>query len=255
MTPFYQDELATIYHADFRDYTGVLPAAAVITDPPYEETDLAWDRWPDGWPAWLRAHLPATASLWCFGSLRLFTDRAAEFAGWRLAQDIVWEKPNGSSLHTDRFRRVHELAAQFYPKTTKWADVFKSPIERSVTEERVRGPIHRQGKPLHWGDLNRGNVTYEYDGTRLARSVMFAPAVREGVEHGTPKPVPILRDLVTYSVPPGGAAADIFCGSGSLLVACKELGRRAIGFDADLAACRESARRCRATPANFSFSP
>lgn len=244
MVPYYSDPFVTIYHADFRVYRETLDVACVVTDPPYEETGFAWDQWPAGWPTWLAAHVPENASLWCWGTLGMFLDHVLEFRDWRLAQDIVWEKANGSSLHADRFRRVHEQAVQFIRRRTKWGDVYKCPVIRSVEETRKRGPIARQGKPAHWADITREGVTYEYDGTRLARSVMQAGAVREGVDHGTPKPLCILRDLISYSCPPGGTVADIFCGSGSTLVAAKELGRHAIGFDADESSCAEAARRC-----------
>src|SRR3546814_7972972 len=56
---------------------------------------LAWDRWPDGWPA-LAAKV--ASSMWCFGSMRMFLDRAPEFADWKLSQDYVWEKHNGSGF-------------------------------------------------------------------------------------------------------------------------------------------------------------
>lgn len=241
-----------IYHGDFRDFRGSLEVSAVITDPPYQETGMEWDKWPEGWPAWLLERVPAAASLWCWGSLRMFLEHAAEFAGWRFAQDNVWEKANGSSLHADRFRRVHELMAHFYPRRAKWEAVFKKPVIRTVQEEDRRTrqrKITRQGKPAHWGEIQREGIGYEYDGTRLARSVMFAPSVREGVRHATPKPVSILRDLVSYSCPAGGQIADIMCGSGSARVAAKELGIRSIGFDADLPACEESAERCSQTMA------
>ncbi len=222
------------------------PAAArlILTDPPYEETGLAWDRWPKGWPAWALSAMPGVQSLWCFGSLRMFQDRARDFRRWKLAQEIVWEKHNGSSLHNDRFRKVHELAAHYYPAGLKWANVFKSPIVHTVEESRRRAPIQRQGAPGHWNHMNREECTYEYAGKRLARSVMFAPSVREGVRHSTPKPIPILRDLITYSCPPSGVVIDPMCGSGSTLVAAKELGRRAVGCDGDRAACEEAAERC-----------
>lgn len=242
MRPYYQDEYVTIYHADFRAWSSVFPVAAAVVDPPYEETGLAWDNWPEGWPAWLRAHLPSTASMWCWGSLRMFMEHAGEFADWRMSQDVIWEKNNGSSLHADRFRRVHEQPAHFYPRRTKWADVYKAPVIRTGYEDRKK-PILRQGKPAHWAEIQREGVAYEYDGTRLARSVIYADAVRHGVRHGTPKPVSVQRDLVAYSCPPGGAIVDIFCGSGSALEAAKQMGRRAIGFDADVEAVREAADR------------
>ncbi len=65
-----------------------------------------------GW-RWLRS---SSRSLWCFGSLRfwLTEDRKFTDVGWRYAQEVVWEKHNGSGFHADRFKRVHELAVHWY---------------------------------------------------------------------------------------------------------------------------------------------
>lgn len=57
----------------------------IVTDPPYGETSLAWDRWQQGWPAAVRRVLKKTGSMWVFGSARMFHENASEFAGWRFA--------------------------------------------------------------------------------------------------------------------------------------------------------------------------
>ncbi len=69
--PYWTDGQVSLYLGDCRE---VLPAFGVtadcvVADPPYGETSLAWDRWPDGW---LDAAAGVTSSLWCFGSLRMF---------------------------------------------------------------------------------------------------------------------------------------------------------------------------------------
>ena len=119
MKPYYEDEWVTLWHGDWRE---LIPedfrADLILTDPPYGETSLDWDRWPDGWPALAARHADA---MWCFGSMRMFLDRRDEFAAWKLSQDVVWDKGRGTGPVVDRFRRVHEHVTHWY--RGKWTDV------------------------------------------------------------------------------------------------------------------------------------
>ena len=75
--PYYQDESVTLYLGDCREVLPALDVTAdcIIADPPYGETSLAWDRWPDGWTGVAAA---ASRSMWCFGSLRMYLEHTAE---------------------------------------------------------------------------------------------------------------------------------------------------------------------------------
>lgn len=90
------------------------PYDMILADPPYGDTSLAWDRRVGLGRAGAR-RLKPTGSLWVFGSLRSFMATADHFAnaGLRIAQEVIWEKQNGTGFHNDRFKRVHELAVQF----------------------------------------------------------------------------------------------------------------------------------------------
>lgn len=236
MTPFYQDELITLYHGDAMELMTRLPQVdAVITDPPYGETSLDWDRWPDGWPA-LAAKL--ATQLWCFGSMRMFLDKRADLEDWKLAQDIVWEKHNGSNNSNDRFRRVHELALHFYQG--EWKPLFKAP---QFTNDATAKSVRRKNRPVHWGDIGAGAYVSEDGGPRLMSSVIYARSCHGYAVNETQKPEDIVAPLVQYSVPPGGILLDCFAGSGTTLAVARKLGRRAIGIEKRLEQCERIVER------------
>ena len=114
----------------------------IVTDPPYGETSLEWDKVPPQWMAECRRVLKLTGSMWVFGSLR--SHMAAADDGWQVAQDVVWEKHNGSNSFADRFRRVHEIAVQYYRDDAKWSEVYKRPLYTNDELDEVRKVIDRR---------------------------------------------------------------------------------------------------------------
>jgi site-specific DNA-methyltransferase (adenine-specific) len=226
--PYYEDQDTGIalYLGDMREVLPVLGVQAdlVLADPPYAETSLAWDRWPDGWPT---IAATVTRSMWCFGSMRMFFDRRDEFADWKLSQDVVWEKHNGTGFATDRFKRVHEIATHWY--RGDWGSVHHDTPLTAYTgpDKHARA---RTSRTPHTGSI--GAHHYEDTGTRLMRSVLRIKSVRGGL-HPTEKPLSLLENLVTYACPLGGLVIDPFAGSGSTLDAARQTGRCAIGIEAN----------------------
>lgn len=241
MKPYFESDTVTLYLGDCREVIPALGLTAdlVVADPPYGETSLAWDRWPDGWPA-----LAATvaSSLWCFGSMRMFLDRRDEFACWRLSQDVVIEKSNGSGAATDRFRRVHEHALHWY--RGPWRDVHHCVPRVAAPPEKVarNGGAARSTQAVHLGTYGTARAWTD-NGTRLARSVLSVKSMRGQAIHPTEKPTEVLRPLIEYACPPGGTVLDPFAGSGSTLDAARQTGRRAIGIEANEPYAERAARR------------
>lgn len=221
-----------IITGDCRAVLPTFPAESfdcILTDPPYGETSLVWDRTVRGWAREALRVVKPTGSMWVFGSLRFFLDAGAEFAGWRMSQEIVWEKHNGTGLFNDRFRRVHELAVHFYPEASKWADVFKEPqFTNDVTARTVR----KKGRPAQWIGATGETVYKSQDGgPRLMRSVIQVRSEHGRAEHPTQKPVGILEPLLRYACPSGGTVLDPFGGSGSTAIAAKAIGAIATLID------------------------
>ncbi len=232
MKPYFQDEHITIYHGDCRDVLPEIdPVDVVITDPPYGDTSLEWDVQVEGW-----LPLIPTENLWSFGSFRFFMSQT--FEGWKLAQEIVWEKHNGSSFMADRFQRVHELAVQFY--RGEWRNIWKDPV---MTADATARTVRRKGRPAHTGHINNGSYISHDGGPRMQRSVIRVRSTHGYAEHPTQKPVGIIVPLIEYSLPESGIVLDPFMGSGSTLRAVKDLNRKAIGIEIDERYCEIAAKR------------
>lgn len=227
--PYYELDGVTVYNADFRDVLDQLGehvADCIIADPPYGETALDWDRRVPNWPSLIVPALKPTGSLWCFGSMRLFLETVEDWAAWRMVQDIVWEKHNGSNFAADRFRRVHEIAIQWRPARIPWNQIYRKPV---VTMDAVKRSIPRKhGGPAHTGEIGAFHFRSEAGGARLMRSVIAVRSCHGRAQNETQKPEGIVAPLVEYSCPAGGVVLDPFAGSGTTGTVAREMGLTAI---------------------------
>jgi site-specific DNA-methyltransferase (adenine-specific) len=217
------------------------PFDMILADPPYGDTSLTWDRRVEGWLPLAHDALRSTGSLSVFGSLRSFMATAPDFAaaGLRYAQELVWEKQNGTSFHADRFRRVHELVAQFYRADAAWADIYN---DVQTTPDATARTVRRKRRPPHTGHIKAGHYVSEDGGPRLMRSVPYARNCHGRAIHPTEKPSGLIEILIRTSCPPGGLVGDWFAGSGAAGEACRLAGRCYLGCEID----PEMAERARA---------
>ena len=246
-TPYYSDEHVTLYHGDHRD---ILPELGlqfdlIVADPPYGETSLAWDRWPQGWPNGMTAY---ARSMWCFGSMRMFLDRAGEFAAWKLSQDVVWEKHTGSAFATDRFRRVHEHAIHWY--VGDWKSIHHETPRVARTGPAVARAV-RSPREKGWHGASE-RTAWEDDGMRLQTSVIRCRSMhRSGAINETEKPVGLLAPLIAYGCPLSGIVLDPFAGSASTAIAARNLGRRCVVIEKRESQCETAAQRLAQAPLDF----
>lgn len=241
--PYYADDSVTLYLGDCREIVpelvgGGLHVDAVITDPPYGETGLDWDTWPDGWPSIMAE---VSVSMWCFGSARMFdTYRDDLLVEWKMSQDLIWSKGRGVGSVTDRFYRTHEHVRHYY--RGPWGAVYHESPRRAVYGQRNRKPVNRAATASEWHG-ERAQTTWVDDGTRMIHSVIDVNGMHGHKGHPTEKPTGILEPLINYSCPPGGTILDPFAGSGSALVAAKMTGRKAIGIEGSKDYCELIAKR------------
>lgn len=220
------------------------PFDLLIVDPPYGDTSLAWDRRIDGLFSLCDVLLKPAGSLWMFGSMRFFLDHGFQTGRFRYAQDIVWEKHNGSGFAADRFKRVHEHVVQFYKVGAKWTDVFNE-VQR--TSDATPRSVRRKKRPPHIGNTEAGAYESVDGGPRLMRSVIEMRSCHGRAIHPTEKPDALMEILIRTSCPKGGLVGDLFAGSGSAGEAAARSGRSYIGCEidpdmADKARCRIAAK-------------
>ncbi len=202
---------------------------AIVTDPPYGETSFKWDKWVKCWPSEVARVLRPTGSMWVFGTFRMFTTHWGDFSEWKLAQDVIWEKHNGSGFHSDRFRRVHEQAVQFYQGS--WGDVYKGTV---VTMDAVKRSVSRSRAPAHMhGERKATHYQSKEGGPRIMRSVIKARSQHGSAIHPTQKPEAIIEPLILNACPADGIVLDPFAGSGTTGYVARRMGRKAILIEAN----------------------
>lgn len=109
-----------------------------------------------------------------------------------------------------------------YVRTCIWDKVDGAPQftgDRPAAGAEAIVVAHRPGKK-RWNGGGRRNVfRFEVNGERGDKP------------HPTTKPLPLMRELVSLFSDPGELILDPFAGSGSTGVACRQLGRRFIGWE------------------------
>lgn len=197
----------------------------ILADPPYGTTSLDWDRVDNDW---LIEVFRLAPQLWCFGPMRFWLSHGHRFreAGWKYAQELIWEKHNGSSFHADRFRRVHEIVTHWY--RGRWSDLHTTTQFTMDARPKV---VRRKERPAHMGVIENSTYVSHDGGPRMMRSVLQIRSEHGRAVHPTQKPIDLLRPLLRYSCPDGGRILDPFAGSGSTGVAAQMDGYEFVGIE------------------------
>jgi site-specific DNA-methyltransferase (adenine-specific) len=209
-----------VYNVDALTLLRALPAGsvdAIITDPPYglagrvfefphkrySAVNEAWDHYaPTDWMAHSEKPLREGGSVICFGGRRSIYELAAEglSLGWRLVNDITWNKPDAPPNFTGRMlTETTERALWFCPSGSGW--------------------------------------TYHLDAAKSMNSGMNLRDIwkfyteRDGRQHPTQKPLDLMERCILLFTKPGDLVVDPFSGSGTTGVAAIKHGRRFIGCD------------------------
>jgi DNA modification methylase len=210
MSVYYEDESVTLYHGDCREVTSWLEADVLVTDPPY---GMAYSGFGGrkGEPRRTSGPLSIAGDADAASRdqiLSLWGDRPAlVFGTWRIARPPATRQV----IVWDKSANGPGMGALDVP----W------------------GPSHEEVYVLGSGWTGkRGGSVY--------RDAPFTSADASRPDHPTPKPTSLMERLIAHTV---GTVADPFAGSGSTLVAAKQLGRKAIGVELEERYCELIAKR------------
>jgi len=196
MQPYYDADGITIYHGDCTKVDEWLSGDVLVTDPPYGMS---------------------------YRSARSNDTWSSRWKGTRIAGD-------------DDVRARDDVVAAWGDRPALLFGTWKAPLPAGVREVLVWDKVVSTGmgsldipwRPSweavyvlgHGWDARRGHGVLRHSLPTLAPDRKW---------HPTPKPVPLLVDLIGKCPP--GVIVDPFMGAGSTLVAAKLCGRRAIGVE------------------------
>lgn len=209
MTPYYADDAVTLYHGDCREVTAWLDADVLVTDPPYGR---AWKQGESGIArGWSSDAHPGIA-----GDKDTTTRDAAL---------TMWGRPAivfGDLMLTP-------------PPGTKQVVIFRK-SSLMGTKGTFLG-FRRDAEAVYLvGEWPAGLG----GSTSVLTSGALGNQVQKAGQHPHAKPLDVMETLLARTT---GAVADPFAGSGSTLVAAKQLGRRAIGVELEERYCEIAAKR------------
>ncbi|TXH49890.1 MAG: site-specific DNA-methyltransferase [Desulfurellales bacterium] len=223
-TPYYQDEFSTIYHGDCREILPLLePVDLVLTDPPFSE----------------KTHKNAKSNKGKGYGNKAIDFAAIDFAAIDDIFEILSSKCNGWLVSFLDYRHICELEKKEgsgweFMRFGVW--VKTNPMPQISADRPANGwdglcyLRNREHRPGWNGGGKHGNY--------------IGPVITDGI-HPTQKPMPFIRDLVERFTASGQIILDPFMGSGTTLVAAKNLGRKAIGIELEEKYCEIAVKRLR----------
>ena len=220
--PYFDDGTVILYHGDCREITEWTTAAVLVTDPPYGRG------WRQGRMSGRGNGRVSNAHAGIAGDADT-TTRDAALTAWGAGRpalvfgDLMLAPPAGA----------------------KQVLVYRKPPNAGV--RGATGGWRRDAEAVYllgpWPS-GIGGESSVIATVAPSQGNRYSPQGKYGHPHA--KPLDVMERLINACPP--GTVADPFAGSGSTLVAARNLGRRAIGVEIDEAYCETIVRRLQQQP-------
>lgn len=185
---------------------------------------------------------------------------ALQETGWLLRSDVIWHKPNAMpSSVRNRPTTDHEYIF-FFSKSKDYyynADAIREPHVTFSPNSKmrggrkhfgVRGGTPEQGKNGGQQNLHDGRWDQAFHPLgRNKRTVWSIPLSKFRAAHFAVFPETLVETCIAASCPEKGLVLDPFCGSGTVPLVAKRMGREFLGIDCVGEYCQIARKRVRTT--------
>lgn len=235
MKPYYSDDFVTLYHGDCRDILPSVRGDLIVTSPPYNlmrRGSGAGKNSIHAGPGGINEKLQE----------KWYPDEMPEpvYQAWQreIVELCLESAPAVCYNHKVRYQ-IKRAGRSIHPM--EWLGGLLLWVE--IVWDRGGGVAFNSGRPIPSDErvyvLGRPRC---YNNLGLTTVWRISP-VPQGIDHPCPFPEELAARLIASFTDPSHVVIDPFMGSGTTLLAAKNLNRRAIGIEKDEAYCETAAAR------------
>lgn len=208
-----------------------------LLDIPYSVTNISWDHEIDLKKLWIlleRVCKTTTPYFFCCTqkvAFKIFNSRPKSI---KFRYDFIWEKNSTGFLRAYKEpMRNHESVLVFYKKQCLYnAKLLHDTKDNCITKERNIEKNPNVGKVYR--KCKNKIITTKIYKNRLPRTLLkFENKKKRKRTNSTQKPLDLFEFIIKYYSRENDVVLDPFCGSGTTIIACKNLNRKYICIERD----------------------